>query len=122
MELLIVHTTDVFISTALAPALAPLQRLLERGAAERVDAALAAAAESIATRLPEALAVVKLYLSDAAPVFAALQAACLEPLARVRAAVERPDESGRVPAVAAAQLVRVAELRQLVERTCADLL
>ncbi len=133
LELLMLRTQEAYISAALGPPLQPLQGLLGRCVAvaqaggspatepwfgaERVAALLAETQQALQLRLPEALAAARLYLplsAHRAPLFQALQTACLEPLGRLLRVTGAAPDSKLAEAAAL--------LRGFVERTTAEML
>lgn len=116
VELLVAHTTDVFVSTALEPVVAPLRMGLF--AAPKCAAALRDTADALAVRLPETLAVVKLYLTEPGPLFSAVQDALLAPLEPLRQGAEALAPGPERDAL----LALLEERRHLVGKTVSQML
>ena len=131
LEILAVHTQEAFVSATVGPALQPVNGLLARSAAlmtrgsdvniheqvgfseEKIASALAECESELRVRLPETLAVIKLYLPlvHRKGVFLAVQMACLEPLAKLRQLLGDGPSSDSL-----------AERKSFVEKCCAEML
>ena len=132
LEILSVHTLEAFVAASVGPALQPVNGLLARSSAlmashgpefsiheqigfgpEKIETALQECQNELNVRLPETLAVIKLYLplSHRKAVFLAVQMSCLEPLAKLRGLLGDGHSSEIL-----------AALRVFVENCCASML
>lgn len=113
VDLVLVHTLDAFVDTALTPSLAALR-------VPRISSgALASAISALQPRLVETLAAAKQYLPEPRGAFVALQQACTDGIARASEKLEA--DAGEAGAVQE-QLTQLAELRAWMDKTVSQML